>query len=71
MKPKGVSLELANGIREAYKSGKMNQTQLAKKFKVSQSLVSKIVNNYIHKPPASDLNIGGSAEVKVGFNYGN
>lgn len=71
MKPKGVSLELACKIRKIYKAGEASQTQLAKKFKISQSLVSKIVNNYIHKPPIGDLNIGGSADVKVGYNYGN
>jgi len=71
MKSKGVSLELANKIRNLYKFGEMTQVQISHKFSISQSLVSKIVNNYIHKPPGGDVHISGSAEVKVGYNYGN
>ena len=69
-KPKGLSEDLVQEIREVYARKELNQTEIAKAYCISQSLVSKIVNNYIHKLPVG-IHISGSAEVKVGYNYGN
>ena len=70
-KPKQISDEVIYEIRRSYAKKEMTQVEIAKSHKISQSLVSKIVNNYIHKPLVGDLHIGGSAEAKMGCNYVN
>ena len=69
--PKGLTYEIAERIRRAYSIERLTQMEIASSYHVSQSLVSKIVNGYIHKPPISDIQLGGMAEVKVSYNYGN
>jgi DNA-binding transcriptional regulator LsrR (DeoR family) len=67
-KPKQLSEEVINEVRGLYARGEMTQTQIAKMYEISQGLVSKIVNNYIHKSNVG-LQISGAAECKVGYNY--
>jgi DNA-binding MarR family transcriptional regulator len=58
--PKKLNMEMANSIRQLYNTDKYTQIQLAKKFKVSQGTIGRIVNNFIYK---NGLTIGGKAEV--------
>ncbi len=70
--PKKLALDTINKIRVLYRNGNCTQCELAQKFNLSQSTISKIVNNTIHKK-TNGINISGSAEVKftIGFKYGN
>lgn len=68
--PKRLAKEQAWQIRTFYDSGLYTQTQLAEMFKVSQSLICKIVNNQVHKPP-SHLEVTGEAIVRLGYKYAN
>lgn len=68
-KPKQVQKELIDQIRFLYTEGSCTQHQLAKKFSLSQSTICKIINNNIHR--YCDIKISGTAEVRVGYKYGN
>lgn len=57
-------------IRTLYNSKEFTQTELADKYNVSQSLISKIVNNAVHRNSTSFV-IGGEAEVKLGYKHAN
>lgn len=46
-----LSLKRASAIRQLYKRGQFNQTQLAEKYKVTQSTISNIVNGVIWVMP--------------------
>lgn len=69
--PKKVSMKTVQEIRFLYETGEWTQQRLGLKFRLSQSTICKIVNNYIHKNVPT-LKIGGSADVKLkaGFRYG-
>lgn len=66
--PKRLTADDVYQIRMYYDSGLYTQKQIAESFGVSQSLISKIVNEQAHKPGRK---IGGVAIVRVGFRYGN
>jgi len=66
-KPKGTTKEMIHQIRSLYAGGKWTQHKLAKRFKLSQSTICKIINNYIHR---DDVVLTGKAEVKVGYRHG-
>ena len=68
-KPKGLSDKKVIRIRELYSTGEHTQQQLAVKFKVSQSTICKIVNNYIHRH-VPNIEMGGGAKVKLVIEYG-
>jgi transposase len=55
----------AQEIRKFYTSKQYTQKELAKKYKVSQSTISKIINNQSHK---SEKLISGEAVVKLTVN---
>jgi len=57
-------------IRTLYQTKEYTQTELADKYQVSQSLISKIVNNSIHRNITSFV-IGGEADVKLGYKHAN
>jgi hypothetical protein len=65
---KRITTDQAREIRANYASGLYTQSQLALMCGVSQSLVSKIINDVVHK---RNDKLGGEAIVKVGFRYGN
>ena len=66
-KPKGTPKEVVYKIRSLYASGKWTQQKLAKRFRLNQSTICKIINNYIHR---DSLVFAGKAEVKVGYKHG-
>lgn len=68
--PKRLNQKVIEEIRILYKSKKYKQKQIAEKFEVSQSLVSKIINNEIHKD-YKKFKLGGQAAVRIGYKYGN
>jgi len=57
-------------IRLLYSRKDFTQTELADKYHVSQSLISKIVNDVVHRNIANFV-IGGEAEVKLGYKHAN
>lgn len=57
-------------IRLLYQRKEYTQTELADKYNVSQSLISKIVNAQVHRNVANFV-IGGEADVKMGYKHGN
>ena len=65
--PKQLTKETCHDIRVMYGTGKYTQADIADKFHISQSLVSRIVNKQIHKTER-DVEFGGQAAVKVGYN---
>ena len=69
---KNLSLDVIRKIKNAYKIYKVTQKQIAEEFNLSQSTVSKIINNKIHKK-VTEISMGGSADVifKVKHKYGN
>lgn len=69
-KPKFLSEQLIKDIRFSYFDNKCTQKQISDFYGISQSTISKIVNNHIHKPPIG-LTLSGEAETKVGYKYGN
>lgn len=69
-KPKQLDLLVVRRIRQQYALGEKTQAELADEFEISQSTVCKIINNYIHKHP-ENLEIRGSADVRLGLKYGN
>jgi response regulator of citrate/malate metabolism len=69
-RPKGLNNKTVARIRDNYNKGRFTQQELADKFKVSQSTICKIVNNYIHKSDDSDFIMGGAAKVKLVIEYG-
>ncbi len=62
---KNLTLETVNSIRTTYNFGSITQKQLADMFKISQSLVSKILNNISHRS-LSHLKVSGEAKVRKG-----
>jgi predicted XRE-type DNA-binding protein len=66
--PKRLTADAVYSIRHLYNSGVFTQRQLAENYNISQALVSKIVNEKVHKPGGK---IGGVAIVRIGFRYGN
>lgn len=69
-KPKNITNETVRQIRKLYSEG-ATQQKLSEQFKISQSTVCKIVNNYIHR--TQDLNFGGQALAKISrtnYKYG-
>lgn len=56
--------ERAAEIRYLYGSGGYTQSQLATAFGVSQTLVSLIVNNKVHRPT---IRFGGRAKVRLEY----
>lgn len=68
--PKNINIEIIEKIRDFYKKNNVTQIELAKQFNLSQSTISKIINNEIHKK-FNQINISGSAEVKLNIKYGN
>lgn len=69
-RPKYIGKDVVHQIRELYNADEYTQQQLASSFKLSQSTICKIVNNYIHKDN-TDLTLSGEAYVKVGYKHGN
>lgn len=63
--PKGLSDADVMLIRNRYITEDVTQQTLAKEFKVSQAMICKIVNT------KTTLKLGGTATVKLGFNYAN
>ena len=65
-----LDAESVHQIRLLYETKKNTQVELAKKFGVSQPLISKIVNKAIY---CDDFNVmmTGKANVKVGYRHGN
>ena len=57
-------------IRLLYQRREYTQTELADKYDVSQSLISKIVNDLVHRN-VTNFVIGGEADVKMGYKHGN
>lgn len=68
--PKNLSGETVSEIRSLYLAGSFKQSELAEKFNISQSLVSKIVNKQVHRS-SFNLQVGGEAKVRIGLKYGN
>lgn len=66
-KPKRVTKETIHKIRSLYAGGEWTQQKLAKRFKLSQSTICKIINNYIHR---DDVVLTGKAEVRIGYKHG-
>lgn len=66
---KMLSGEVVEEIRKAYWHSDCTQQDLSKKFKISQSLVSKIINNKSHK--VSHLKISGEASAHMRIKNGN
>lgn len=64
---KNISQENIKTIKNLYLSGEYKQKDLAKKFNVTQSLISKIVNNQVHKKAIS---ISGCASVRLELKNG-
>ena len=48
-------MEIANEIRELYKTGDYTQQELAEKFNISRSSISLIVNNKQWKTNKDDI----------------
>jgi transposase len=67
--PKKLDKEVVQNIRNLYLNG-CNQKHLAEKFNVSQSMISKIINNQAHKN-IPNLSVSGNAEIKIGYKHGN
>ena len=71
-KPKNISKQTVEEIRNLYNEGK-TQKFLAEQFKLSQSTICKIVNNYIHR--TADVCVSGKANtryiIKKSYKYGN
>jgi DNA-binding transcriptional regulator LsrR (DeoR family) len=65
---KNITYETVKIIKNLYSTGFIKQKELAKKFNVTQSLISKIVNNQVHK---NTINITGCATVRLEFKNGN
>lgn len=65
-----IDREQAHSIRLMYHSGLFTQKQLAERFLISQPLVSKIVNKSVHKID-SDIMLGGTAKIQMGYIHGN
>lgn len=57
-------------IRLLYRRKQYTQKELADKYNVSQSLISKIVNDLVHRN-VTNFVIGGEADVKMGYKHGN
>lgn len=57
-------------IRTLYQSKEYTQMELADKYQVSQSLISKIASNSIHRN-ITNFVIGGEADVKLGYKHAN
>jgi|688.fasta_scaffold164289_4 predicted XRE-type DNA-binding protein len=68
--PKNLSSQIISDIRNLYQTGKYKQKEIAEKYNISQSMVSKIVNNQSHKK-TNYFKVSGNALVKVGYKYGN
>lgn len=68
--PKRLTDEQVVEIRILYSTEEYTQKQLAEMFKVSQSLVCKIVNNLAHRQ-APGLKVSGEAVVRLGYKYAN
>jgi hypothetical protein len=66
--PKGLCEEEISEIRNFYEIG-WKQIDLAKKHNVTQSLISKIINNQNHKVK-TNIKISGNSEVRLGI-HGN
>lgn len=60
-KPGKLNQSIARQIRVLYDTDKYTQTALAEKFKVTQAIIGRIINNLIYK---TELKLGGTAEVK-------
>ena len=69
-RPKQLNEVTINEIRRLYLETNCTQQQLARSFGVSQGLICKIVNNYIHKNITSFV-MGGEADVRIGYKHGN
>lgn len=65
--PKRLGAAEADAIRRLYASRGHTQQQLAGRFGVSQSLVSKIVRGLAHQRSPT---FGGSAVVRRGYHHG-
>lgn len=68
--PKKLCKQTISDIKNLHQLGQLTQKEIASKFNISQSMVSKIVNNQVHKN-AKSIKISGSASVKIGYKYGN
>lgn len=66
--PKRLNKEQVEEIRFIYSMNFYTQKQIAEKFKISQPLVSKIINDKVHVP---NFKFCGNAEIKLGYKYGN
>lgn len=65
-----LDCQVVKEIRYFYQLNKFTQKELADKYNVSQSLISKIVNNEIHCNNTNFV-ISGEAEVKLGYKHAN
>jgi hypothetical protein len=64
--PKGLCPDTVSEIRACYEAGS-KQIDLAKKYNVTQSLISKIINNQNHKVK-TNIKISGNSEVRLEIN---
>lgn len=63
-----VTPEIAAAIRREHSTGS-KQIELVNKYNVSKSTISRIIKGRSHK--VDTLKLGGTATVKLGFNYAN
>lgn len=68
--PKNLKEKQIIDIKKFYSQKKYKQIEIAKKFGISQSLVSKIINNKSHKD-TPNIELTGQASIRIGFKYGN
>lgn len=66
--PKYLSQEKIQEIKNYYKNNK-KQKEIAEQFGVTQSTISKIINNHYRK--SSNINLTGQAKVRMDFKNGN
>jgi response regulator of citrate/malate metabolism len=64
--PKGLCEVTVSEIRNFYEIG-WKQVDLARKYNVTQSLISKIINNQNHKVK-TNIKISGNSEVRLEIN---
>lgn len=69
-KPKNPDFQTVITIRRLYESGELTQAMLGERFGLSQSTISKIINNDTHGDIFA-IRFGGEALVKVGYKHGN